>query len=366
MGIALVILAGIVVWKFSVPKVRGDGNGPPTNGPNEPKPPTPPPPVNNPNEVKEVAEQGKTYSIVANGTASARVTDKAWGTKTITNMAFAYETLIDRQIERNDGSTIVEVREFKSVKGIKGLCDSEFKFDFGLPGTIVFGALHLLDYFEPGLGTGAQISIASVKPFAEAIGSAGASMAADIETAKIVAQVNEFHGVRVRITYVDGKGVTIVEHLGKPLSQEQRDLIMNTAVLSDYYILPNVQVAEGKRWSVSASNLMTMFDPSLDAYPSGELTFERAGNHEYGGHPVAVLKIVEGTVGFDASDDRNRRVAQFWPSGTLNYNIKGRFVESAELSGKIDFEEVSKDHLLFETQFKTEPKIKITYSCKKH
>ena len=43
------------------------------------------------------------------------------------------------------------------------------------------------------------------------------------------------------------------------------------------------------------------------------------------------------------------------PRGTLRYNITDNFVEEAEMDGKAQIEEVSEDHLLFESRFRTQP-----------
>nr|MBA3303508.1 hypothetical protein [Acidimicrobiia bacterium] len=75
------------------------------------------------------------------------------------------------------------------------------------------------------------------------------------------------------------------------------------------------------------------------------------------------LVIREGTVEVNTSDASTRRIGSFTPEGHLWYSLDEGFVNRATLTGRSTFEEVSTDHILFETSFKSKPTLKIDYAC---
>jgi hypothetical protein len=226
----------------------------------------------------------------------------------------------------------------------------------GTPGTLLLGAL---DYLSPGTSE----TLLTVKPVAEAILSYGADKAARSTAAKAVAHVDSLSGKRVRITYVDGVGVESIEPAGCTLSAQERDFVFNTAILSDYYILPDVKLKPGASWAVDGSQMGGFIDPSLRGATSGEVTIVRGEDSQEGGKQYAILQIQNGSLTIDSSDASNRRLAVFTPRGTLRYCITDGFVDRANMTGRFNVEEVSTDHILFETSFRSRPTLKIEYSC---
>ena len=66
----------------------------------------------------------------------------------------------------------------------------------------------------------------------------------------------------------------------------------------------------------------------------------------------------------NATDARRIRLGSLTPEGFLEYNITDGHVSKAELTAKGSIEEVSRDHLLFESRFEAAPKVRMTYSCR--
>ena len=73
-----------------------------------------------------------------------------------------------------------------------------------------------------------------------------------------------------------------------------------------------------------------------------------------------------GTLTIDTSDASRRRLGTFSPEGTLRFSLVDKVVERASLSGRFIIDEVSTDHILFETSFKARPTLTVDYSCKVH
>jgi hypothetical protein len=70
-----------------------------------------------------------------------------------------------------------------------------------------------------------------------------------------------------------------------------------------------------------------------------------------------------GTFRVNASDNSRRRLGDVTPRGKLSYNIDDGYVQSATLTATGRLEDVSTDHLLFETRFQSSPKLEIRYLC---
>ena len=80
-------------------------------------------------------------------------------------------------------------------------------------------------------------------------------------------------------------------------------------------------------------------------------------------HPTPILAIRAGTLEIDNSDASSRRIGSFTPEGRLRYALAEGYVDHAALTGRFTVEEVSTDHLLFETSFKSKPTLKVDYTC---
>lgn len=312
--------------------------------------------VGDPDRIRENLVAGKTYEVVLNGGFDARVEDKDWGINEITNLAFAYEMLASRQIESNDGKKVVELRSFGRVATTKILTKAEVKIELGVPGAIMLASL---DQIQPGTSE----TILTIKPIAETLLGAYSSSVISSNTTKAFAAVNAITGRKVRITYVDGEGVTAVEPVGCDLTADQLEFVANTAALSDCYILPDVQSKPGTKWKVDGSQLSGYFDPSMRVVPAGAVEVVREADSEKSGKQFANLKVEKGFLRLDNSDTSTGRVGTFEPTGNLAYNITDGHIESGQLAGRIFIEEVSKDHILFEARFQAKPTFQINYKC---
>src|SRR5262249_36581707 len=146
----------------------------------------------------------------------------------------AFEAQVDRHIENNDGTTIVELRHFRDVRSVK--VDSrleDLRIDLGAAGNLLFGALKNLGsvWRQPEAEQGAtfirRVDGASLGGALTALRWAGVSpekiSGLDARAAKMVTQVNGLSGKEVRLTYVDGKGVVKVEAVKGAITPDERD-----------------------------------------------------------------------------------------------------------------------------------------------
>lgn len=242
------------------------------------------------------------------------------------------------------------------ARNVKLLCDvEEATIDLGAPGVLVLGALA---YLKPEAG----IAITAAKPIADAILRRGAQTAARSEASKAVAHVDTLSGKSVRIIYADGVGVESIEPVACSLNRDELDFVASTAVLSDCYIW-DLKKAPGARWRVDGSQLVGLLDPSIRGTTGGDLGLVRDADIRDGGQTFALLKVEDGSLTINSSDASTRRIGTFTPRGTLRFSLLNKIVEEAKLVGRFELEEVSTDHILFETSFKTRPTLTVEYSC---
>jgi hypothetical protein len=302
-----------------------------------------PAPLDDPDRIQETLRPGKTYSVVIKAGIDARAEDKAWWRKEIVHLAYVAEMQIDRTIESNDGRRVVELRHFVASRNAKLLCDVEdASIDLGAPGTLVLGALSSL---KPEAG----IALTLAKPVADAILRSGAQQATRSAATKAFAHVDTLSGKTIRIVYLDGVGVESIVPVGCTLNAEERDFVSGTAILSDCYIW-DLKKAPGERWKVDGAQLSGLVDPSLRGSTEGTIGFVRDADGREGGLPYATLRIEGGTLTIDASDASRRRIGRFTPEGTLRFSRVDKVVEQASLTDRFAVDEVSTDHILFETR----------------
>ncbi len=321
----------------------------------------PPPPIQNPDRIKGVLREGKTYELVLKAGISARVEDKAYTIKTVTNMVYRGECVMQRRIEKNDGAELIELRKFIVCRTVKLESHVEdLRFDWGTPGDL---ALASLDFYEPGL----TAAVSEGKAFVQALFKNLVAQPAASDRIQAWRKLDSLEGKTIRITYRDGVGVTRLEPVGCTLTTDEESFLNHTSAFADYWLLPDLSMGNGKEWDVDAAHLASLIDPSLRGVPSGQIVLKRveAANQFRSDPAHAVLQITgEKMITLDQSDDKTQRIGTFVPQGSFWFNTRDEFLEQAQLTGHLALEQVSKNHLLFETSMRTKPALDVQYSCK--
>lgn len=317
----------------------------------------PPSPIENSDRIREALHAGKTYRAVVKAACDARVEDKSYAINKVITLVYAFDMALTRKIESNDGMRVVELRHIETCRSTKFLCDVEsVSVDLGPPGDLL---LEALEYIQPGT----TVAVANVKPLVESILKLGTQVLAKDQAAKAFGQLDSLTGKKVRITYVDGVGVESVDPVECTLTASEHDFLKRTAVLSDCYLLPDMKSTPGQSWNVDGSQFAGFLDPSIRAVPEGQITVQRGDDQQLNGKRIATLTVTKGILELDASSQSSNRVGSFTPRGKLHFNIADGYISAAELAGHLVLESVSKDHLLFEARFHTQPRLQVSYSC---
>lgn len=350
--IAIIVLIGVLVVRSpgSASGVNEKG-GVVTNTKLDQKP------LKDPNRIQEVLKAGSNYRAIVKAGLEARVEDADWGVVEIVNLAYAAELVINRNIESNDGKKIVELRHFEACRNVKLESSSEVHIDLGGPGEL---ALIALEGYYPGTYEAATL----LKPLAEGILSATSESIIDQRNAKFKAAINSLSGKKVRIVYVDGDqaGVQSLEPVSCTLTDDERNFLLNTAVVSDAHIM-KANMAPGSSWSIDGAQFGGFLDPTMRGVPHGEIVVTREPDTSVSSRPFAVLRVTRGTLQLDNSDQSHSRIGTFVPQGNLRYDLTDDYVSGAEFTGDFTIQSLSKDHILFEARTRSEPKLKITYTC---
>jgi len=323
-----------------------------------PEAPPPPPTVGRADRIRDVLQEGKTYEVITTAELTGPVRDKDWGLETTVNLAYRAETQIRRTIEKNDGRRIVELRHIVDARMVKATSTVEIGFVISDPGVEL---LSMLDNLLTGgrITAVAAIVVAPIFKSAESI----VQKKIDDENTKVKALLDSLSGKTVRITYEDGRGVVELQPVGCALTEEERDLLFASAVVTDAFLLPDEQSKPGDVWDVDGAAFADLLPPSWRGVPRGKISIRRDEDFEENGAKYARLRCYQGTLRVDATDQSRTRLASLTPRGEVKYNITAGHVESAELTAVGSMEEASRDHLLFEARFETQPKVRLTYFC---
>jgi hypothetical protein len=372
--VALVVLIWVVLtarWPAggesgAAPADKGKDaqEGPPTAGKpaaragelvsRPPDAPKPPPTVGDPERLREVLQEGKTYEVVSTADLEAPVRDKDWGLQKTVYLAYRAELRLRRHIEKNDGQRIVELRSVEDIRMVKATSTLKLSFKATEPGVLLLGSLDA--WLTGGQITAIAVSALPVLEwFAE-------KYLNDANT-KIKAKVDSLKGKKVRIIYEDGKGVTSLQPVGCFLTKDERNLFFASAVVGDAFLWPKKESKPGDAWEVPGEAFSDLLPPSWRGTPRGTIQIRRGQDFEEKGQKYAWLECYAGTLEIDASDASRTRLASLTPRGQLKYNISAGHVESAELDAQGNVSEASRDHLLFEARFETQPKVRMTYHC---
>ncbi|MDR2440619.1 MAG: hypothetical protein LBE12_14755 [Planctomycetaceae bacterium] len=334
--------------------------------------------------LKKAVEEQKVYDSLLRWTMYGKVEDKKWGVRAILNMSYASEARLIRTVEKNDGTEIIVLYDFQSINTLEILCDVEsVKLDFmkrAKPYLTVGSSVTttclapLFDGLLPGSGTvlklsGAAFPIAA-DSFAENLALRGYKGISNLMDSwklsnkkgkiNVFGSTDSLQGKKVRITHRHG-AVEEIEPVGCDLTETERNLCANLGVLADYHIMPKLDVPVGETWLVRADQFSNILDPSMRGIPSGTLEITRKENLGIS----ATLEITGGFIELDSSDTKSNRIGKCTPRGQLHYNLQDGFVENASLHADISIDRLSKKHILFETRFKSTPKLEMEYECSK-
>lgn len=325
-------------------------------------PPTPSRPVDT-NRVQQTYKPGQSYRALLQVSVEARGEHHDWGITTNSQTNYVGEAQTLRTIESNDGTTLVLVQEFERARSI-----SAWSKLTGLRIELPQRLETLLDLTGSFLGGGEgagdwrEIPLKSVnRVFENELLLDGLNHLMEDPSAKLFTFFDTLEGKKVRITYVNGKGVNRIEALKGALNPDERDMIMATSVISDTYILPDLESEPGDQWTIYGQDMLPVLDPSLRATVTGALTARRGEDGGTAQRPTAEVFLERGILDLHEADHSAATTARWAPRGRMSFDFQDDIVVYAELDGEFRIQERSIDHWIFEARWSVEPDYKIHY-----
>jgi len=320
-----------------------------------------------PARVESTYEVGKKYRSIIRFEMNGRGKAKDYAIETTSNFVYIGEMQFTRAIESNDGKKIVLTQTFDRAQNLRIATDIENieVFKMGLGGE---SALLLIDWLgsatlklKPGWSEdirGTAQFLADTQVIKDLL-----SRVAERQTGQVLAYIDQIQGKSIRITYVNGEGVQKIEPLGCELSSNEQDLIFASAILSDTYVLPDTNAKVGDEWTLNASDVLPLIDPSIHAQLEGAISARRGEDQGTDPNRKAVVNLVEGGYyelrGFDKS---NAYFGRWNPTGQLIFSFNDKIVTSGLLGGTFEVNSHSTDHWIFEASFSTKPRYKVIYT----
>lgn len=336
--------------------------------------------VNQAAVLKNVRREGKTYVSTALGNLTGRAAKKDWGIKGIANFNYMWGVQSTSYIEKNDGTTIVEVRSFDKVAETVTVNDVGVSLD--LPDEVAANLDFLFNLASEtlvGVPVGPWVSIINKRTLKIPDGVMDIMhrhniLPADVDPNQMAGKMTMFtqpkgkyllEGKKVRITFIDGQGIVSIEPLGCELTDSEVEVIKRSNFVMDHYVMPDREVAVDESWKVPGNVFGGVVDPRLTGKLDGEVTITRKDdipleNSDY----ARRLAISGGKIQFVSQENNGRRVGKLTNiTGSSIIPASHNVVTKAELSGVAEYDEVSTNHLLFEARMTVKPTFKVKYEC---
>lgn len=336
--------------------------------------------VNQEAVLKNVRREGKTYVSTALGNLTGRAAKKDWGIKGIANFNYMWGVQSTSYIEKNDGTTIVEVRSFDKVAETVTVNDVGVSLD--LPDEVAANLDFLFNLASEtlvGVPVGPWVSIINkrtlkIPDVVMDIMHRHNILPADVDPKQMAGKMTMFtqpkgkyllEGKKVRITFIDGQGIVSIEPLGCELTDSEVEVIKRSNFVMDHYVMPDREVAVDESWKVPGNVFGGVVDPRLSGKLDGEVTITRKDdipleNSDY----ARRLAISGGKIQFVSQENNGRRVGKLTNiTGSSIIPASHNVVTKAELSGVAEYDEVSTNHLLFEARMNVKPTFKVKYEC---
>jgi len=324
-----------------------------------PKPTKPPKEVPDPDRVKQNLKEGKTYETKLTGGLNVRAKVTEYGIKKIVFINYAFGALIDREIEKNDGKTIVELRHFRDMKSVRVQTELEdVRIDLDSVGGGLLSAIPVVPAFFKRL-SGLSLKPALVllrkgnqspEEFLKSlIGDTGAIAADKLgelsKTFQAVTTMDSLSGKKVRLTYVNGKGIKQVESVKGDMTLAERAFHEASVLLSD---------------SATFGNFI---DPSLLARTRGEIVMTRDKDRIVQGKKCLHVAAKKGTMHLEDWNPQAGTLGHFSPRGSMFFSPEDQIIIQSKLQGSAVLERFSTNHLLFASKLIAEPELELRYSC---
>ncbi|HYV36056.1 MAG TPA: hypothetical protein VE988_10160 [Gemmataceae bacterium] len=336
--------------------------------------------VNQPAALQNLRQEGKTYKSIVVGKLSGQFSHKDYTLRKRAYFNYFFTVESHGKILKNDGYTIIEERHFNNMN--ENLVITGYEIQVELPPTLqmVLSWLGPITQAATGVNVGAanminNVPISVKKEWVDSAQKMGLFKQLPLldpskmhDEFKFITRGKDsllLEGKTVKITFVDGRGIILIEPVGCSLSLNEHEAVKRSNFIMDHYIMPNREIAVGQEWTVPGHVFGGFLDPRLRGKPDGEVKVVRELDFKVSDKSFnRFLKITQGTIKVEDVDGSRKIVGEMTGlTGRCKIPSDVNVVTDAHLDGYANYQNLQRDHILFGAEFAGKTRFEVKYSC---
>ena len=191
-----------------------------------------------------------------------------------------------------------------------------------------------------------------------------------IPEARLVEDPEPLIGCTFEVVWSNGLGVTLCRQLSGPVDvalEEMKSWAQTTDPLFDCYILDAVNRDPGDSWKLDGATAVQILSSQGASSSAGELQLKYLRDGEFDGQACRQLAIQSGRLStYLNRSDRDTEVQASNIQGQIFYDKRQYLVLQANGTCHMDVEIRSRNHLLFEANWKRDVRIEFRYEARVH
>ncbi len=246
-----------------------------------------------PADVLKLYPVGKTTRSVAQLRIQGQGVNKQWVFKGEAHFLYLYEVVTETKVVENAETAVVFEQTFKQVDQLRA--DSNQTLEFRWPDEPLLqvvwerleeDVLRNIPAYNLVRSAGRIVDVVDPRckrlltSFHNDLRRAGVKLD-DSDEIELVTKIEKLSGLRLRVKYVSGLGVTKIEVLdGMKFDPDELErLAYNSGLFMDFFIAQAAEKKEGETFDVRAEDVGGLLSFGYDVEPSGNLTLSMEGEH---------------------------------------------------------------------------------------
>lgn len=322
---------------------------------------TPAPKIENIQVLAESLPKGAVFEVKRKSSFVTKGKDKDWeNPNDLVFIGVYFESTYKREIEKNDGDILVELRTIIENRGVKVL-SSKSKFQFVLDKPVDLHLDKLGFNIAEELIPMVDDKVVLKNIFAD-------SNILEKEGAAFFKIASRLEGKKIRITSAQGKGVIAVDPVDCNLNASERQAFFNKDPMALFSTVLKTDIKQNEKLVIPGF----MFREALelveeDPVPviSGFVVVDRLENttENQGNFARFQIRKKESSLSLKEEDRDVKVFMKVSPEGAINYSLDDKCVREMIIGGDFELTAKPKSKALEKSIILDPPILKMTYSC---
>lgn len=322
---------------------------------------TPAPKIENIQVLAESLPKGAIFEVKRKSSIVTKGKDKDWeNPNDLVFIGVYFESTYIREIEKNDGDILVELRTIIENRGVKVL-SSKSKFQFVLDKPVHSHLVKLGFNIAEELIPMVDDKVVLKNIFAD-------SNILEKEGAAFFKIASRLEGKKIRITSAQGKGVIAVDPVDCNLNASERQAFFNKDPMALFSTVLKTDIKQNEKLVIPGF----MFREALelveeDPVPviSGFVVVDRLENttENQGNFARFQIRKKESSLSLKEEDQDVKVFMKVSPEGSINYSLDDKCVREMIIGGDFELTAKPKSKALEKSIILDPPILKMTYSC---